>query len=158
MKRTCLIIFMAVFFFGFTNFVKAQTAQDFFHLSAQQYINGNFENAGQTIAEGLAKYPNDADLKALAELLKKKQEEQKQKQKQQQEQQEKEKQKQQAQKDKEKKEQEKKKEQQKQPADKNKMNKKEAEQILQALRENEKDAQKKKAPIKSDGRYVEKDW
>ena len=146
MKKTCIILFMAVFFFGFTNFVKAQTAQDFFHPSAQQYINGNFETCGQTLAEGLAKYPNDVDLNALAELLKKKKEEQKQKQQQQ------------ARKDKEKKEQDKKKEQQKQPADKNKMNKKEADQILQALRENEKEAQKKKAPIKADGRYVEKDW
>jgi len=155
MKRRYLVLSVMVFIFAGN--VLAQTADDYFHQAAQSYINGRFEICGETLAEGLAKYPNDPDLNAIADLLKKKKEEQKKnQQKQQQEQQEK--QKQQAQKDKEKKEEEKKKEQQKQPADKNKMNKKEAEQILQALRENEKDAQKKKAPIKSDGRYVEKDW
>jgi len=157
MKRISLIIFTAVFIFSFAGIISAQTADDYFHQSAQSYINGQFEICGQTLAEGLVKFPNDPDLNALADLLKKKKEEQQKNQKKQQ-QEEQEKQKQQAQKDKEKKEEEKKKEQQKQPADKNKMNKKEAEQILQALRENEKDAQKKKAPIRADGRYVEKDW
>jgi len=56
------------------------------------------------------------------------------------------------------KKQQKKKQAQKQKADKNKMSKKEAQRILNALRENEQNSKRKQAPIRANGRVVEKDW
>lgn len=42
--------------------------------------------------------------------------------------------------------------------DKDKLSKEEAERILKALREQEQNSEKKKAPIRGNGRYTEKDW
>lgn len=49
-------------------------------------------------------------------------------------------------------------EQQAQEQDKDKLSKEEAERILKALREQEQNDEHKKAPIRGDGRYTEKDW
>jgi type IV secretory pathway VirB10-like protein len=50
--------------------LSAQTASDYFHAGAQQYIHGKIPNAIATISEGLAKYPNDPDLQALKGKIK----------------------------------------------------------------------------------------
>jgi hypothetical protein len=47
------------------------TAKDYFHTAAQQYINGNNEQATSTIDEGLKIYPNDQELIALKGKIKK---------------------------------------------------------------------------------------
>ena len=49
-------------------------------------------------------------------------------------------------------------EQQAQELDKDKLSKEEAERILKALREQEQNDEKKKAPIRGNGRYTDKDW
>lgn len=49
-------------------------------------------------------------------------------------------------------------EQQAQELDKDKLSKEEAERILKALREQEQNNEEKKAPIRGNGRYTEKDW
>ncbi len=47
---------------------------------------------------------------------------------------------------------------QEQKPDKDKLSKEEAERILKALREQEQNNEKKKAPIRGNGRYTDKDW
>ena len=144
--------FLILLFFGLLNSLSAQTAEGFFHLAAHKYIDGQMGVAEQILNQGLQRYPDDPHLKALLEKLKKqKQQQQNQQQKQQQQAQ--------AQKDKpqkQKKKQEKKKQQQK--SNKKKMDKKEAERILNALREQEQNSEKKKAPIRATRRNVDKDW
>lgn len=48
----------------------AQNAQTYFNSSASYYVKDKKVEAMQTIRDGLAKYPNDEKLKALAEKMK----------------------------------------------------------------------------------------
>ncbi len=46
--------------------LSAQTANDYFHSAANYYVNANKKSAQSTIQEGIIKYPNDSKLKTLA--------------------------------------------------------------------------------------------
>jgi Mg-chelatase subunit ChlI len=67
--------------------VQAQTAGEFFNRAARSYVKTAKEQALKEVNDGLAKYPNDAKLKALKEKLNQEQEEEQQDQKQDQQQQ-----------------------------------------------------------------------
>lgn len=62
----------------------AQTESDYFNRAAKQYVNEDLQGTGQTLAEGLQKYPDDRKLNALLEKLQKDQEDQQKKDQQQQ--------------------------------------------------------------------------
>jgi len=66
---------------------QAQTAGEFFNRAARSYVKTAKEHALKEVNDGLAKYPNDAKLKALKEKLNQEQEEEQQEQKQDQQQQ-----------------------------------------------------------------------
>jgi len=61
---------------------QAQTAGEFFNRAARSYVKTAKEQALKEVNDGLAKYPNDAKLKALKEKLNQEQEEEQQEQKQ----------------------------------------------------------------------------
>jgi Mg-chelatase subunit ChlI len=67
--------------------VQAQSAGEFFNRAARSYVKTAKEQALKEVNDGLAKYPNDAKLKALKEKLNQEQEEEQQEQKQDQQQQ-----------------------------------------------------------------------
>jgi Mg-chelatase subunit ChlI len=67
--------------------VEAQTAGEFFNRAARSYVKTAKEQALKEVNDGLAKYPNDAKLKALKEKLNQEQEEEQQEQNQEQQQQ-----------------------------------------------------------------------
>ena len=54
----------------------AQTADDFFHGGAQSYLSNNIPNALAVVTNGLQRFPDDAKLKKLYELLNQKQQQQ----------------------------------------------------------------------------------
>jgi len=56
----------------------AQNAAHYFNSAAKQYVHNDKAGTGQTLAEGLAKYPNDSKLRALLDKLQKEEEEQQQ--------------------------------------------------------------------------------
>jgi len=58
----------------------AQTAGDHFHRGAQFYVFGEKTNAIVEVVTGLQKFPDDEKLKALAEILEKKEQQQQQQQ------------------------------------------------------------------------------
>lgn len=58
--------------------VGAQTAEDYFHLGAQNYIAENLEKAKTEVAKGLSLAPEHPQLKALEALLNQQQEQQQQ--------------------------------------------------------------------------------
>lgn len=161
MKRFLLIF---LFLIILVNLASAQTARGFFNLGADLYIKGHLEQAIQVVHEGLQRFPNDPYLKALAEKLKQKKQQQKQQQQQQQNQQQQKKQeqqkRQQAQKEKEKqqKDRQKKEQQQKQKGKKKQMTKKEAERILRALKEENKNFKKKHIRVPAGRRQMDKNW
>jgi hypothetical protein len=65
---------------------QAQTAGEFFNRAARSYVKTAKEQALKEVNDGLAKYPNDAKLKALKEKLNQEQEEEQQEQNQEQQQ------------------------------------------------------------------------
>ena len=65
----------------------AQTAGDFFNRAARSYVKTAKEQALREVNDGLAKYPNDAKLKALKEKLEQEQQQEQQEQQQDQQQQ-----------------------------------------------------------------------
>ncbi len=67
--------------------VQAQSAGEFFNRAARSYVKTAKELALKEVNDGLAKYPNDAKLKALKEKLNQEQEEEQQEQNQDQQQQ-----------------------------------------------------------------------
>jgi Mg-chelatase subunit ChlI len=67
--------------------VQAQSAGEFFNRAARSYIKTAKDQALKEVNDGLAKYPNDAKLKALKEKLNQEQEEEQQEQNQDQQQQ-----------------------------------------------------------------------
>ena len=76
MKYTLSFLFVVLFAVA----VQAQDADSFFHRGANSYINSQLNQAIQIVDEGLFQYPNDAKLNALKQKL----EEEKEKQQQQQ--------------------------------------------------------------------------
>jgi hypothetical protein len=48
----------------------AQTADDYFHTASQQYVFGQNQASKQTIEEGLRRFPNDPKLSALKDKIK----------------------------------------------------------------------------------------
>ncbi len=60
---------------------RAQTADDFFHGGAQHYLSNNVPSALQTVTNGLQRFPDDAKLKKLYELLNQQQQQNQQNQK-----------------------------------------------------------------------------
>jgi outer membrane biosynthesis protein TonB len=94
---------------------RAQTADDFFHGGAVNYLSNNIPKALEVVTNGLAVYPNDVKLKKLEELLKQQQQKEQQQQEEQKKQEEKkEQQSKQDQKDEQKKQEQSKEDQQKQ--------------------------------------------
>lgn len=170
------VAFLIVFIF-LSAAVFAQSADEYFHNSSNAYIDGQFDTAKRTVQQGLLRYPNNPKLQALLEQLEKEQEQRQQNQNQQQQnqekQQEEQKQNQQQQNNEQNQnqsQQNKKQEQQKQ-SDQNgdpqnqqqaaaQMSKAEAEKILKALEQKERQLLKqfKKKSTKSGQPKNEKDW
>lgn len=178
MKKLIFILFMA----SASTAVYGQAADEYFHGGAQSFIKADLQTAINEVQSGLAKYPNDAKLNALMQKLKeeqkKQQQQQQQNQQQKKEQQNKEnqdqKQQDQQQKDQEQKEQQKKEQQQSdgkdqeeqdpQEVDPDKLqskqiSKEDAEKILKALAQKEKELLKEFKKKKTNGSAKhEKDW
>ena len=159
-------------------FGQSQTADEYFHGGAQSFINSDLQTAIEQVQAGLNQYPNNPKLNALMQKLQeeqKKQQQQKQNQNQQQQQNQQNQQQDQQQKQDEQEQQEQNKQQQQregeeqQEQDPQQMNpedlksqqisKEDAEKILQALAQKEKELLKEFKKKKSDGNAKhEKDW
>ncbi|WP_018127421.1 hypothetical protein [Balneola vulgaris] len=156
--------------------VQAQNADTYFHQSANSYINSQIQQALETVDEGLSRYPNDAKLNELKRKLEEEKEKQQQQQQQQQEQQQEEQDQDQEQQEQQNEEQdqqepqeqeqqnEEKKQQEPQPQDAEELESKEiskedAEKILKALAQKEKELLKdfKKKKSKDSAKH-DKDW
>jgi Mg-chelatase subunit ChlI len=87
MKTKHSIYLGLAFMLFFAVKVQAQSAGEFFNRAARSYVKTAKEQALKEVNDGLAKYPNDAKLKALKEKLNQEQEEEQQEQKQDQQQQ-----------------------------------------------------------------------
>lgn len=168
-------IIAIIFSFLLTSAAFAQSADQYFHNGAQSFINADLQTAISTVQQGLDQYPNDAKLNALMQKLQEEQERQQQQQ-QNQEQQEQDQQSQQDQQQ-DQNEQEQEEEQQSQesegenqgeqePREMNpeelesqQISKEDAEKILQALAQKEKELLKEFKKKKSDGSAKhDKDW
>ncbi|HLP05293.1 MAG TPA: hypothetical protein VK152_07680 [Paludibacter sp.] len=151
--------------------IHAQSVDDYFHSAAKYYINGDKSKAKEAIEEAVKKFPNDANIRRLAEKIKKlpddKKDNQQKNNNQQQNQQS-----QQNRQTKDNKDQQKDQNQQQDNYDKNRqddqkqqksqkpqMSKENAQQILDALQQDEKNAQEKARKLKVRGqKKAEKDW
>jgi len=141
-------------------------ASDIFDKAADLYINGKLNESKHLIETALQANPADEKLQQLlAKIEEEQQQEQQQQQQDQQqesEEQNEEEQQEQQQNQQQQEEQQQAEEQQAQQQQaeqsEDEINKEEAERILNALKEDEQDAQKKKAPVKAQGRRAEKDW
>lgn len=61
---------LLLFFISFVAVsLQAQSADDFFHQSAQAYIHSDLQTAKQLVLEGLNRYPNDPKLNELKDKL-----------------------------------------------------------------------------------------
>jgi hypothetical protein len=87
MKTNHHIFFGLAFLLLFAGKAQAQSAGEFFNRAARSYVKTAKEQALKEVNDGLAKYPNDAKLKALKEKLNQEQEEEQQEQNQEQQQQ-----------------------------------------------------------------------
>ena len=87
MKTKHHIFFALAFLLLFAGKAQAQSAGEFFNRAARSYVKTAKEQALKEVNDGLAKYPNDAKLKALKEKLNQEQEEEQQEQNQEQQQQ-----------------------------------------------------------------------
>lgn len=145
----------------------AQTGEDFFHQAAAFYINGNLPEARRAVETGIKRDPTNPKLKTLRNMLEEEESQQQQQQQNQQQQDQQEKQQgqqqDQQQKDRQQQDQQKRDEPQQQQAkeqkaDKDQMKKEDAARLLEALKNQEKDAQKQRQ-MKVQGRArVDKDW
>ena len=153
MKRLIFIILLVVPFM----LVEAQSVTDYFHTTANYYINGKKKMAKETILEAIQKYPNDPKLKQLAAKINKLPDEKdnKNKQNKQDKQNDKKDEKKQN-KDQQNKDQQKQKQSQPQQPQMSKQN---AQQILDALQQDEKNAQDKAKRQQVRGsKKADKDW
>lgn len=87
MKTKFLFSLLLISFCLVDQSVFAQTAGDFFNRAARSYVKTAKEQALREVNDGLAKYPNDAKLKALKEKLEQEQQQEEQQQQQDQQQQ-----------------------------------------------------------------------
>jgi len=87
MKTKHRIYLGLAFMLFFAVKVQGQSAGEFFNRAARSYVKTAKEQALKEVNDGLAKYPNDAKLKALKEKLNQEQEEEQQEQNQDQQQQ-----------------------------------------------------------------------
>lgn len=175
MKKLLPIIFSLLL----TTFAFAQSADNYFHGGAQSFINADLQTAINEVQEGLSRYPNDSKLNALMEKLQQEQEKQQQQQQQQEQQQNQDQQSQQEQEqdqNQEQQDQENQEQQQQQEQSENqdaqnpqemnpeelesqKISKEDAEKILQALAQKEKELLKEFKKKKTDGSAKhDKDW
>lgn len=166
MKKLLPIVFSLLL----TSVAFAQSADDYFHGGAQSFINADLQTAINQVQEGLSRYPNDAQLNALMEKLQEEQEKQQQQQQeqQQQSQQEQEQDQNREQQDQENQEQQEQSQNQDEqnPQEMNpeelesqKISKEDAEKILQALAQKEKELLKEFKKKKTDGSAKhDKDW
>jgi outer membrane biosynthesis protein TonB len=172
MKRLSLILFLVTFSLP----ILAQSADQYFHNGAQYFINADLQTSLDYVEEGLMNYPNDRKLNALYEKLKEEQEkQQQQQQKEQQQNQQDHEQEQEQQQDQQNQEQQEDQEQQEsegqhqneqQPQELNpedlesqQISQEEAEKILRALAQKEKELLKEFKKKKSTGSAKhEKDW
>lgn len=76
MKKLTLFVFLLLI--SATAF--AQSADEYFHSGAQSFINADLQTAINQVQNGLDQYPNDAKLNALMEKLQEEQEKQQQQQ------------------------------------------------------------------------------
>lgn len=83
MKRLSLVLLLSFLSLP----VLAQSADQYFHNGAQYFINADLQTSLNYVEEGLMNYPNDRKLNALYEKLKEEQEKQQQQQQQEQQQQ-----------------------------------------------------------------------
>ena len=86
MKTKHHIFFALAFLLLVSGKAQAQSAGEFFNRAARSYVKTAKEQALKEVNDGLAKYPNDAKLKALKEKLNQEQEEEQQEQNQEQQQ------------------------------------------------------------------------
>lgn len=154
----------------------SQSADQYFHNGAQSFINADLQTAINTVQQGLAQYPNDSKLNALMQKLQEEQERQQQQQQQNQEQQD---QDQQSQQDQQQNQNEQEQEEEQEPQesegenqgeqeaqemnpeelDSQQISKEDAEKILQALAQKEKELLKEFKKKRSDGSAKhDKDW
>lgn len=166
MKRILLISLLSLL----TVPLLAQTADQYFHNGAQFFINADLQTSLNYVEQGLMNYPNDRKLNALYEKLKeeqeKKQQRQQEQQQNQQEQEQDQQQDQQQQEDQEQQESEGEEQGEQQPQEINpedlqsqQISKEEAEKILRALAQKEKELLKEFKKKKSTGSAKhEKDW
>ncbi|WP_020404357.1 hypothetical protein [Gracilimonas tropica] len=173
--------FFILIFCGISLAANGQSADTYFHSGAQAFINADLQQAIQQVQAGLQQFPNNPKLNALMEKLKEEQQRQQQQQQNQQQQdqqnqqqQDQQEQQQQDQQDKQEEpdQQEKDQQQGKQDQDEKnaeemnpenmdmqQMSKEEAEKILQALAQKEKELLKEFKKKKTDGSAKhEKDW
>lgn len=165
MKRLSLIVFLTFLSLP----ILAQTADQYFHNGAQYFINADLKTSLDYVEEGLMNYPNNRKLNALYEKLKEEQEKQQQQNQQNQEQEQEQQQNQknqEQQKDQKQEESEGEQQNEQQPQELNPENlesqqisKEEAEKILRALAQKEKELLKEFKKKKSTGSAKhEKDW
>jgi|TARA_R100000388_G_scaffold95025_2_gene85730 outer membrane biosynthesis protein TonB len=158
----------------------AQSADEYFHGGAQSFINADLQTAINQVQNGLNNYPNDPKLNALMQKLQEEQEKQQQQQNQDQQQQQQQQNQEQQEQEQQEQEQENEEQQEQQeqqesegenqeeqdPQDMNpedlksqQISKEDAEKILQALAQKEKELLKEFKKKKSDGSAKhEKDW
>ncbi|MEQ8523974.1 hypothetical protein [Gracilimonas sp.] len=158
-------------------FAQSQSADEYFHGGAQAFINSDVQTAIDQVQTGLNQYPNDPKLNALMQKLQEEQEKQQQQQNQDQQQQNQQNQQQQDQQQQNQEEQEEQQNQEEQQSDgeeqqqqdpqemnpedlkSQKISKEDAEKILQALAQKEKELLKEFKKKKSDGSAKhDKDW
>lgn len=176
MKKLLILLFPILL----TTTALAQNADEYFHNGAQSFINADLQTAINQVEEGLSQYPNDAKLNALMQKLQEEQERQQQQQnqnqqqQQNQEQQEQNDQEQESQENQEQQDQEQQEQQneegesqgEQEPQEMNpeelesqQISKEDAEKILQALAQKEKELLKEFKKKKTDGSAKhDKDW
>jgi hypothetical protein len=163
MKKTILIISFLIGNFFLTKCTFSQSANGYFHSASNNYINNFIDKAKKDISTGLSLEPGNKKLNALAGKIKEEEKKQQQQQQQNQDQNQKDQQKdqekqQQQQSEQEKKEQQDQQQQQQQQGEEKKMSKQDAERILNALQNDEKDMQKQRKVRATGEGHALKDW
>jgi outer membrane biosynthesis protein TonB len=132
----------------------------YFHPAASLYIQGNMAGASNLVARGLAEFPDDGKLKRLKELLENQQEDQqKQDQEQQEDQEQDQKQQDQEAQDQEPQDQQQNDQQQQpEPQRAEQMSQDEAERLLDAMKQEEKNKRLELHPVMGRPVNVDKDW
>jgi Ca-activated chloride channel family protein len=165
MKQIAAILLIA----ATAGIVRADTVEvdeTYFHPAASLYIHGDAAGASNLVATGLSLYPNDAKLKRLKDLLE--QQEQEQQEQNNQDQQEQDQQDQQEQNNQDQQEQDEQQQepnepeeqdgQQQEPRPPEEMTPEEARQLLDAMKQEEKNERMQLRPILGNPVEVEKDW